>query len=75
MHTHEFCIQLRLYLYLILRLGSDPRLLGLETWTKILLKSEQDEDGSLSLCSQVLLTHVAAGTVADTQATPVVESV
>ena len=53
----------------------DPSLLVPETWTKILLKSEQDEDGSRSLCSQVLFTHVAASTVADAQATPVVESV
>ena len=45
-----------------------PSLLVPETCTKISVESEQDEDGSWSLCSQVLFTHVAAGTVADTHA-------
>ena len=46
-----------------------------ETSTKISVISAHDEDGSLSLCSQVLSTHDAASTVADAQDTPVVESV
>ena len=46
-----------------------------ETCTEISVDSKQDEDGSSSLCSQVLFTHDAASTVADAQATPVIESV
>ena len=46
-----------------------------ETCTEIFVDSKQDEDGSSSLCSQVLFTHDEANTVSDAQATPVVESV
>ena len=52
-----------------------PSLFVPETCTEISVDSKQDEDGSLSLCSQVLFTHNSASTVADAQATPVVESV
>ena len=46
-----------------------PSLLVPETCTEISVES----DGSSSLCSQVLFTHDSASTVADAQATPVVE--
>ena len=46
-----------------------------ETCTEISVDSKQDEDGSSSLCSQVLFTHDSASTVADAQAIPVIESV
>ena len=49
MHTHEFCVQLRL-LVPDTETGVDntpvPSLLVPETCTKISVKSEQDEDGS-----------------------------
>ena len=52
-----------------------PSLLVPETCTKISVESTHDEDGSLSLCSQVPFTHDAANTVADAQDIPVTESV
>ena len=78
MHTHKFCVQLRL-LVPDTETGVDntpvPSLLVPETCTKISVESEQDEDFSSSLCSQILFTYDAAGTVADAQAVPVVRSV
>ena len=54
----------------------DPSLLVPETCTKISVEPEQDEDGSSSLCSQVIVhTRMSVSTVADVQATPVVVSV
>ena len=52
-----------------------PSLLVPATCTKILVESRHDEDGSLSSCSQVPFTHDAAGTVANAQAIPAIESV
>ena len=52
-----------------------PSLLVPETCTEISVESEHDEDGSLSLCSQVPFTHDAADTVANAQAIPAIESV
>ena len=52
-----------------------PNLLVPEACIRISVRSEQDEDTSSSLCSQLLFTHDAAGTVADAQAIPVVDSV
>ena len=48
-----------------------------ETCTEIFVDSKQDEDGSSSLCSQVLFTHDKANNtyiVADAEAIPMVES-
>ena len=74
MHTHEFCI-----LVPDTETGvdnnPDPSLLVPETCTKISVESEQNEDSSSSLCSQVLFTHIVASTVADAQVVPVVRSV
>jgi hypothetical protein len=52
-----------------------PSLLVPETCTEISVESKHDEDGSSSLCSQVLFTHDAASRVADAQTIPAIESV
>ena len=52
-----------------------PSLLVPTACTEISFESEHDEDGSSSLCSQVPFTHDAAGTVADAQTVPAIESV
>ena len=51
-----------------------PSLLLPETCTETSVESEQDVDGNSSLCSHFLFTQEEADTVADAQATSVVES-
>ena len=54
--------------------GPLPSLLVPTTCTEISVVSGHDEDDSSSLCSQVPFTNDAAGTVADAQAVPAIES-